>query len=492
MKRYHETLIYISPSTDGDEKQIITNKEGFNRIFRESADHQVMIITIVGPYQVGKSTLIKMLTNDREISTGDGTKESTKDTIIYGPYQYNEVRNQLKLQPVDSNLLLYFIDSEGIDDFRFSEDSELNKIFLDRMLTPCVALSQISIIMHRANIDIVAAKNISLFLEKSLKLIDENDSLEIINIIPNQMLSINDPKVNIVDQYKNSCTKMSQAIPHRFNGIKASKYIVIPDYIECHDLSRLSPKYYEKFMLAAKDIFESIENSRSSHKYDGSAMIEQFDRITQNIEKENFASLVQQARKEAQFGTIERIYFPSVIQIIETKKRKISQLYPIISPSCTEEDSLTTKIFNIDPIIETIPNELNEFEIPLNNKEEIIQRFLKFAYDELKQFNDSIYSDYFRKLQERQIEHLFNKITTEIGNITVETMNLDSIKEECFTKNDFQPYLDKINSDIMNIIDTFSKKHQLAESTNEIIIKKFNEMQQGIQQKLIETLNNLE
>lgn len=487
MQKHHEEVTRFDPR---DPNERITHKIAeFNKIILESSSIQVMIVTIFGPYQVGKSSLIKLLTQDAEIVHGDGTQEQTNGATLYGPYQYNEIRSRFGLPVVQKNMVIYFIDTEGIGGRRVGKNPTLNRLILTEILSPYVALSQVSIVMHESNIQNWSAEFIKEFFTTAASLVDDKNSLTLLDVVPGQAFysKPNGVEIPIVEQYRNTSKMCAQTIPPKFNGLPVSKFIPLYNYMESDGPLEQPPYFYEYFKYAALDIIESIEVARTANIYDAQAIVQQFKYINENIKKQDFSKLIQTERKEAQFGTLERIYLPNVKRIVDSKKCEIKQLFPTITPSSSDEERLMTKTLSIDPIVAGIRTELEKFDIPPNIKEESIERFLVYAKTELSQPFDSENVKYLKLLQERQIQYLASVATTTINTVSSRAMitlmdsdktTVDSVKVNAC--------MDQIINESNKVVDANVKKYSISDETKRLVIDSIQEARNQMLTKLTE------
>lgn len=139
MKQYHEQITEFDVKAEDVDDLVVIHEDKLKSIMEEAGEAQVVIITVVGPYQVGKSSLIGYLANDKSIATGDGAQEVTTGSIIYGPYNYNDIRVRFNLSVIAKPVLVYFFDTEGICGHRLENSSILNKVLLTEVLSPAVA-----------------------------------------------------------------------------------------------------------------------------------------------------------------------------------------------------------------------------------------------------------------------------------------------------------------------------------------------------------------
>ncbi|KAH0794738.1 hypothetical protein GPJ56_001285 [Histomonas meleagridis] len=112
---------------------------------------RIILVTIFGSYQIGKSSTIKKLTGDCRIHTGDGNTEDTMGAYVYGPYLYNEIRQRFGIEEIeDDDTQIFFVDTEGCGGFQTGEsNSEANTFLLSQLIAPYASLSSVVVSMSR-------------------------------------------------------------------------------------------------------------------------------------------------------------------------------------------------------------------------------------------------------------------------------------------------------------------------------------------------------
>lgn len=489
MNRKHIEITKFTPGEEPGEERIETDNGMFEEVIKQSGEAQVMIISIVGPYQTGKSSLIKLLTHDEEIKHGDGVQEQTVGSNIYGPYFYNEIRTRFGLSVVDKDLRIYFIDTEGICGFRVASSASLNKILLTQILAPYVALSQVGIIMHKSNIEIGTTKFIKDFFEVVMQLVDEDNSLTLLDVIPSQKFvkTLDNVPVSVENQYINACTKLGEIIPQRIEGINISKFIALPSYSEDDDPLNQRQEFYDRFHFAALDIIKAIEEARNTHKYDAQGIIDEFRFVMENINnKYDLRTLAIEARKKGQFSTAERIYFPQVKRLVEKKKIEILKLYPEISILSSIDERMKEPVININSIISNVSQELNNFDMSNLIKNEAVEKFRQYVEIELTGYNKGLMDEYMSNLQERQKDLLLSEIEIVINDIVSEAkiMLMDN-KTTSVDSGKIQQISSTLIPESQKIIDQYSAKYSISEHMQKVVKKIVIELKQQIIDDLI-------
>lgn len=489
MKRYHEEITSFDPDGETPEEQIKTDISTFNEIMAEAGNMQVVIISIIGPYQVGKSSLISMLTRDAEIEEGNSADETTEGADIYGPYLFNDIRANFGLESLSKDILVYFFDTEGICGQRIENNPTLNRLLLTEILSPYVALSHITIIMHPANIGCNETEYLLYFLGRAKEFTD-GDELELITVIQDfGFIKTNESgeKIELKKQYENACKTLSELIPPKFNGKKTKKYIALSHYDKGAKPLDQTPLFKNRFRLAALDIIDSMEKAITLSINDGQSVITQFQRIIESTKNNDFLNIIRAARKESQFDTSQRIYLPSINRLIDIKKAEIAKLYPVISINSSDEDRLRFKEIKVDSLIPSIEAELNKFEIPHSIKQEAIEKFSAHIISELDEFIRTKNIIYEKELLERQIDYLNTKVAIEIDNITSEAM-IDVIGSEStkYDKKIVEKHISKIESRLNNAIEKHAKCFDISVDAKNAVQCNIERNKKAIIDKIVE------
>lgn len=487
MRRFHEVITRFDTPTEESEEKIVTDYDLFNKIILKSGDAQVMTIPIIGNYQIGKSSLIKLLTLDAEIIHGDGAKEQTTGALIYGPYLYNEIRTRFGMTKIDKNIHIYFIDTEGICGFRIGDDPTLNRLLLTQILAPYIAISPIGLLMHESNIPIEVSVYIQEFFNIVTQLTNNDKPLPLVNIVPNQPFrdKQDGKKINESDQYLNACQKLKEVISERFNGIDVSKFVALSGYNIDKDPLKQPSKFKNRFRYAAIDIIDSIEKARTSHFYDARGVVELFQYLHEHINEYDFTTLVQKAKLEAQFSTIERMFMPSVNMLIETKKKEIEEMYPKITNNSSDEERLTTMNIDINPTLSVALKELDGLDFPQAIREKCIKKFQSYVSKELLKFSSELNNIYMHELQERQKEFLVSKACSTINKVCSESMiSLMESRQETIDIEELKECYAKVETDCDQTIEEYSRKFMIPDLTKNLVFEIIETNKQATKDKL--------
>ena len=109
---------------------------------------QVLIVSVAGPFQAGKSSFISHLVGDAAVKSGVGSQETTKGIWVHGPYDLNALKQRWNIPEIagDTTKVL-FIDTEGSGGNAGSNYEE-NKIVMCELIGPFLAVSQVCVFMY--------------------------------------------------------------------------------------------------------------------------------------------------------------------------------------------------------------------------------------------------------------------------------------------------------------------------------------------------------
>lgn len=122
---------------------------------------RVIIITLIGSYQTGKSSMIKRLTRFPGVKIGNGKDDETKGAVLYGPFSYNKIRSEFKFDRVSEDLNVMFVDTEGANGFFEKNSYEAATHLIVNLLTPFTAMSDIIISLNKTTVTQAEANTVT-------------------------------------------------------------------------------------------------------------------------------------------------------------------------------------------------------------------------------------------------------------------------------------------------------------------------------------------
>ena len=326
-----------------EKSSVLLNKKTLESHLGSITD-QTLVVSIIGPFQTGKSSFVSHFTGERiNISIGDGNEEETQGVWLYGPYQFNALKRRWGLSEVsgDSTKVL-FVDTEGFGG-KAGRNSEENRLILCELTAPFLAISQVCLLMHKSNIQKGEQETFKYFLEVTANICTGANSgangkgnmnvVDLVNSLTNFRTGEVDEDGNLLSKhYKPTADngQFQQASQYLRNlymknfGLDASHHLIIdkfwalPHFSDETLISEQGDSFQTGFRLVAQQLLSMLERIKVQHSISGQGALEAFHLFHDNIKNENFQELARRARVLAELGTAERILLP----FVEAKARE--------------------------------------------------------------------------------------------------------------------------------------------------------------------------
>ena len=141
--------LYSSPSSIDPSTNSAVVKEEVLRHHLVPISGPLLVVSIIGLQQAGKSAFISYFTGDTAVSVGNGTDARTKGVWLYGPYSLNSLKTRWQARVVpDDQTQVIFVDTEGLPLTGFTTGSEEHRFSMMEMIGPYLFISHVSIVMH--------------------------------------------------------------------------------------------------------------------------------------------------------------------------------------------------------------------------------------------------------------------------------------------------------------------------------------------------------
>ncbi|KAH0786009.1 hypothetical protein GPJ56_010066 [Histomonas meleagridis] len=232
----------------------------------------IIFVAIGGVYQIGKTSIIEMLTGDSSIKT---RPSEVMRTFTFGPYSYNFIRKRFELEEIEGDdTEVFFIDTEGCNGFSWHK-----KIEIYRLIVPYVTLSGVFIAVFPAHtsIDVSSEKVL-------LDLIDSSHKGT--NIVPKVIIAVqhvNDyeyPDEMIFNEKQNELTeRFSQIFPKKY---QFAEVIPLPRINYVDDVLKQSETYNEGFRIFAQHSIKHIEELRKCLTFSKEEALQKFEQLMKN------------------------------------------------------------------------------------------------------------------------------------------------------------------------------------------------------------------
>ncbi|OHT16013.1 hypothetical protein TRFO_13493 [Tritrichomonas foetus] len=286
-----------------ENNQKIVYKESLKKKLKTK--NPIILVSILGKFQQGKSSTLKFLTRNRAHTVGTGTRSTTEGIYIDGPYKIDYLLEGFKLQKsVDLGSLapdVFFLDIEGYD-------SDKTEELYQQLCVPFIGISSINMILMNVN----EGRNSLRFAKDTLLLsqlsVDTKDSINntklmmiIRNITPQ---NIPNGTFDIIDR-----DNLNQTSLYLYNQMECSilKDSGIDFTISPLALFDIPERFEATFTYFAEDLIRNIESAAQSILIrDYQATMAHFDLITAELNNESFANLVSKSIEEQNQSTLNR------------------------------------------------------------------------------------------------------------------------------------------------------------------------------------------
>ena len=311
---------------------------------------QLLIVSVIGPYQRGKSSFISHFTGERLVTIGNGTQEQTKGVWLYGPYSLNALKERWGVATVEGDSTkVAFVDTEGFGG-EAGQSNDENRILMCELIAPYLAISQVCILMHSANIDRATQETLKYFLEVTQRICSGANSgehgegnMKIVDLsisvgrysTGEQDEDGNDVQVRYrpdTDPQKfEGASQYLRSIQSRRFGMDGTHHLLVdkfwplPVFNAENPISQQSETFNCGFKLVSQGLLSVLDEIRAIHSISGESAFEAFELFEKSAESEKFQELAKKARQLAELSTAERIMAPFLEAMVEKWKSRIGE-----------------------------------------------------------------------------------------------------------------------------------------------------------------------
>ena len=348
-----------SPVASYDESQdkVVTKDDVFARVLR-SIDDQLLIVTLVGPYQVGKSSFIAHLTGDIKIQIGSGIEPVTKGVWFYGPYSLNALKQRWQVPEVpDDKTKVIFVDTEGFQGDDVGHSYGENIILMCQMLAPYIAISQVCMLFHSANIARSTTETLQYFLDVTQRIcLGSNSSelgedqmvvVDVSTCVARYQTGEEDeegrplrliycPDTN-PGSFEDVCSFLERIQSCRLAGGSPSEmssdevygstvvkhFWPLPAFNMAQSISEQGQRFSAGFSLTAQHLLGVLDALKASHKICGKGAYSSLELFRSHMDSSDLGELAQRARCLGELSTAERILRPVVEDVVAAEKASL-------------------------------------------------------------------------------------------------------------------------------------------------------------------------
>lgn len=418
------------------------------------ADHlrairdQLIVVTVIGPYQSGKSSFIQYLTGDDAIQVGYGVEEQTQGVWFYGPYDLNALKSRWGTPEIaDDNTKVVFFDSEGFGGSAGASEDE-NRIIICDLIAPYLAISQVCILLHACNPGRGTLETIKYFLEVTERICSGanntsygDGSMKVVDIstgvarykIGQRDESGNETTVdyqpdNGTDSFREASASMRRIQSPRFgtgnNHLLIDQFWPLPAFNQANPINGQNESFQRGFRFICLDLFRIIDDIKQLHAISGEDTFNEFEMFREGMAEEDLQSLAARARQLAEFNTAQRIIQPFVDAVVRdcnarSEEHEISLSQRLNDTCRTPDDTELDFRGPIEEAMRTINNFAGVTESV--RRSELWQAMLTTTLDGLTRFADDKKREYLDRLRKRQLQYIGSSLERTLnGQLTKE------------------------------------------------------------------------
>ena len=330
-----------------DQTDVILNRDCL-RSHLQSVKKQLLLVSLIGPYQTGKSSFISQFTGENLVTIGNGSEEQTKGVWIFGPYELNALKRRWGVSEVPGDeTKVAFIDTEGFGGETGKSNDE-NRILMCQLVAPFLAISQVCIVMHPANIEkasqetlkfilgvaerICSGANSSTYGEGNMKIVDLS-----IALAKYKTSEVDEDGVPIQQNYRpdrdpnkfQAASQYLRTVQSKRLGMDGGQHLIVdkfwplPVFDTLSHISQQNEIFSCGFKLVSTELLSMLDEIRACHFISGEGAFAAFDLFQRNLNQENLQDMAKQARQLAELSTSERILQPSIDAIVQATKNDI-------------------------------------------------------------------------------------------------------------------------------------------------------------------------
>ena len=281
---------YICCTSHNESACFIPDPKCFRQSLEPSKGKRVIFLTFYGPYQRGKSSIIKLLAGYKgdSIQTGDGLSETTRGIYVYGPYPYNDIRTRFRVNEIKyDDTQLYFFDTEGLFGVYGGGNTELNTFLFSQHIAPYAALSNVLVSVLSEFVtyrEVVGLNTVNSVVDAILQ---ENgiESARLMGIITNNRLF---KPQNFKEKQKEISNEMNEKF---MNNFRFDEFVPLPCLDVNNDIFHQYQDYVDVFEIFGQHLIQQIDESLKFSVLNTDDACKIFEDLVSRIMKENFRAI---------------------------------------------------------------------------------------------------------------------------------------------------------------------------------------------------------
>lgn len=331
-----------------DEHRYVFDEHG--RVsFLTGIKEQLLIVSVAGAFQTGRSSFISHLTGDASITVGSGSQETTAGIWMHGPYDLNVLKKRWNTPEVDGDTTkVLFIDTEGFP-YGAGSTNEEGGTSLAELIGPFLAISQVCIFMHPPHLsertleafrdlldmvgNICCGANSGQYGDGNMKIIDISTNLG--RFTTGEMDEYGDQIVVTYKPEDSSNFAKASAFLKRVqsprlcrNGSQlfVDEFWPLPVYECVKTIDEQSESFQCGFRLVCQNLFQILDEIKKKHMITGEKALEALIAFQAEMKSGKLGDLARRVREKAERGSAESLLKPFVDATVAACKAEITLL----------------------------------------------------------------------------------------------------------------------------------------------------------------------
>ena len=339
---------------DGESR--VTVYERNAQLCLSGVSDRLLIVSIIGSFQLGKSSFISHLTGDSTIGIGHGVNVQTKGVWLYGPYSLNVLKQRWNVPEVpDDQTKVIFVDTEGFQGHDVGKSLEENKLLMCQLISPYIAISQVCILMQRANVTIGSVEVFRYLLDVvqrisaganataagSMTLIDISTNLGRFEtgVVDEEGRAVtaayhpaDDPELfEVACRFlaKVQSGRLLKAAPGIARSVQVSinHFWPLPAFTGGVPIGDQDRNFATGFALVVRHLFSVLDEIKGANVISGRGAFTSLKYVLERLERENIEELVKAARQLARDTTVEQKLIPLIELAVSEYRNEIKQVF---------------------------------------------------------------------------------------------------------------------------------------------------------------------
>lgn len=418
----------------------------------------LLVVSITGPYQAGKSAFVSYLTGDNTIAIGNGLEPHTRGVWLYGPYTLNSLKSRWKVQEVpEDQTQVIFIDTEGLTCGDGGDKEREIRLLMYRMLAPYLAISHISILMHNRNLESWTRDALKDFLDVAQRICSgansgrhSGNAMAVIDVT----CGVSVYRTSEVDEsgcpvtvryngtpeaFESASSFLKQVQTQRFADFQllVDHFWPLPSFNAEEDIFHQGDGFIAGFKILSQRLISLLDGIPVQCRVSGSQVSDMFEWFLENWHEglDKLDVLAGKARELAESHTLQRVFEEFVHSTVSEFENNVREKFqhleanlvtdvrtPNVSDMSTD-DMISQCLTKMDPLVEQLEQTSHGVQITQDWRPVWKLRLTKFALEQKQAF--------LRRLSEGQKEYVLKAVMLTITKAQANLCIGDGKEKDC-------------------------------------------------------------